>query len=175
MKHFNIFFNKTKIIIFSALCSLISGCNSSPSGQIKDPVTNFNCSAQVEISGTTIDCEISRTADGISEISVKSPSELEGLKFKWLGNGFSISQHDLSCETPTPFLPSNSFAMSIVSALNEIAKPESLNLVSSPKDSRTYSGNCDSGKFQVIVDDKSGFINEISFENNNNLKIHFAN
>lgn len=163
-----------KLAISSLICVYLTGCYNQPYN-VKDPITNFTRQAEIKTPESTITCEISRSAEGISEITFKSPEELDGMKFKWTGNNYSISYQDLICETQTPYLPNNSIAMSIVNALNEIAKPEALTFVTSQKNSNVYSGNSNSGKFQVTIDGQTGNITDISFESENNLKIHFTN
>lgn len=146
-----------------SLCILSTGCSEQLTPE-KDPVTDFSCNADVVMNDCNIKCKIFRTSEGLSEIEVTSPEELNGLKYKWLGNNYSVSYQGLTCETQSQFLPDNSFAKAIVNALNETSKPESLTPVSSQKDSSTYSGNTDSGKFQITVDNSSGFIKELSFD-----------
>lgn len=168
------FFLLFKLAISPLICVCLTGCYNQPYN-VKEPITNFTRQAEIKTPGNNITCEISRSAQGISEITFKSPQELDGMKFKWAGNNYSISYKDLICETETPYLPNNSFAMCIVNALNEISKPESLTFITSQKNFNIYSGNSDSGQFQVTIDSQTGNITDLSFENENNLKIHFTN
>lgn len=172
MKKNKNFFLILKFVVLTLIFICLNGCNTQ-TYDIKEPIVNFTREAEIKTQDNNITCEISRSLEGISEITFKTPQELSGMKFKWTGNNYSISYQNLVCETETPYLPSNSFAMSIVNSLNEIAKPESLTLITSQKNSNIYSGHCDSGKFQVTVNSQTGDITDISFDDESNIKVHF--
>lgn len=130
-----------------------------------EPVLDFT--ADVFIDGTSftdgafdISAEVTSTSHETAVITITSPDELWGLRYKWV-DGFEMIYLGLHCKTEKGYLPADSFAEAIYNVLSSL-KGEGV-AVSFNGKVAVFSGECPSGKYKVTTD-KKGYIQNISIE-----------
>ena len=139
-------------------------CNKKEEQPPDQIMASVSASAQVTQGESSLSCTVVRNPEGVGVISVTQPASLEGLCFEWKGNGYGLSYHGLACEAGTPFLPSTSFASAIMNVLKSCERMEGLQIQSQEDGKTVYSGESESGRFTITVDNQDGFIEKISIE-----------
>lgn len=158
-------------VLFIVLIAVLNFCSCSASVKIPDVVTNINNSAVVEYGSTKYECHITRLTDDVVSISINSPESLSGLTFRRADGKYSVSYDELLCKTDNVFLPEVAFPTVIIDILSVADKQENLLYKSSENDFVTFSGNTETGTFNLVTDN-DGNISEITQESSN-LKVTF--
>lgn len=154
------------LLLVPSLCVLLFVSCKQQAGTIaaEDVVTSFSANVQVTQEDSVILCTISRTPESIAAVTVTEPQQLNGMRFEWRGSGYGISYNGITCETEKPFLPNTSFAAALVNALTEAAKPEGLAFEAMQEERALFSGTCDSGRFQIWVNNANGLIEQLTVD-----------
>ncbi|MDR0404814.1 MAG: hypothetical protein LBH37_03380 [Oscillospiraceae bacterium] len=125
------------------------GFDNGPEGVFK-----FSKKAQIKTEKTQFDCEILRTLEGITDITVFSPETIKGLKFSWLGDHQEISLGGaLVSKSSQDILPINSPPCAICKVLNHASKLGSK--------SKNIKSTVDTFDYLIELDENSGEINNI--------------
>ncbi|MDR1467570.1 MAG: hypothetical protein LBI55_04080 [Oscillospiraceae bacterium] len=138
--------NATVILVLVSLIFLgahiIKSKNNNVSGDfsnLTDKTFSFCKNATVRTGKINFDCEISRTPEGITNITIISPETIKGMKFAWLGDRQEINFDKLTNKTKENILPISSLPCAIYKVLNHASKLNGKSKITSSVDNLSYS------------------------------------
>ncbi|MDD6489028.1 MAG: hypothetical protein PUG48_04330 [Clostridia bacterium] len=162
---------KRLCVIVLSLAVVFVMCSCSVAEKIPEVITGIDKNASVEYDGMNYQCHITRLTDGVVSVGVNSPENLSGLMFRQADGKFSVSCDNLICKTDSVTLPETSFPFMIIKILSSASVKENLLYCSSENGSFKFTGNSDTGAYQLFTD-KEGNITKIC-DDNTGLKVNF--
>ena len=142
-------------VLISAI--LMSGCSAIPENSCEKPVFTMDCKLSVVQSEEEIVCHLNRTGPRMMDITVESPEEIQGLRFDWAGDGFSMVYAGISTERGQCMLPEYGFAFLVADVLEVASVGEGLSMTGDCE----YSGSVKGERFTLKVDPDTGWITKI--------------
>jgi hypothetical protein len=113
------------LIFFFAICFSLCSCTSKNIiFSKKNIIFDFEKTAIIKSKNFETKCLISRTQQGVTNITVTSPETIKDLEFNWLGNSTEMSLLDITSKTEKNMLPNTSTFQAIVKILNHASHLE---------------------------------------------------
>lgn len=143
------------------LMLFFTGCNAQP------PVPVLDFKGCITVDGTEcfdslfdIEAEIHSTLQGAVTITVTTPDELWGLTYNWRDD-FEMIYESLHVKTQKGYLPNDAFAQAVYNVLCDLSRqPECKDFSAGVA---VFEGECPSGKYKVVTDNK-GYIQNVSIK-----------
>lgn len=151
----------TAVLVFTLGLACLTGCGKKPSGaadgsDLPSTVTQpFESSAQFTYGDFSFEAGVRRETPGTCVITITSPQPVAGMKFTYQRDKLTVEYLGLSVDIDPNSALSKAAVSAVVKALDAAARQNGVS-VSFENGQFLVSGDSDSGKFTLILDEKNG-------------------
>jgi hypothetical protein len=140
------------LIFLSALILLLSACSTGGKRlSTEDLSLAFSCRARVSCRGDDYLCSFIRTGPASASLEILSGNGA-GLKYMWVGDGFTETYRGLSAQSGACILPDGAFPRLLKEAIDCAAKPDAL----MAEGANSFSGVVRGSLFHLEADGNTG-------------------
>lgn len=171
---------RTFTIVVAALLALILGVtflglhgrkSAKPPANLASTMSKgFDAGATIRMKDLVMVGDINKTKSGALTIAIKEPKHLKGMTFEYDGDDVSVSYKGIKIKLDENSKLVSSALSVIVNAIDKASSDSGVNVGIDGK-ALIVSGDCDSGKFDIKLDKKTGSmislkLDELDFECN---------